>query len=91
MRAGLQINAIPALPHSRASCIYRINRLVFTGSIVHAGTLGETASQYQEAVLVATIKDYLFTLDADNLLLPSVGPPSTIRAERELSPYYRDA
>jgi hydroxyacylglutathione hydrolase len=87
---GLTIHAIPVLPHSRSSFIYHLHSLVFTGSIVHAGTLGETETAFAEALLVATVKDYLFTLPADTLMLPSVGPPSTVNAERVLSPYYRE-
>lgn len=87
---GLTIHAIPVLPHSRSSFIFHLHSLVFTGSIVHAGTLGETETAFAEALLVATVKDYLFTLPADTLMLPSVGPPSTVNAERVLSPYYRE-
>ena len=87
---GMTFHAIPVLPHSRSSFVYQLDALVFTGSIVHAGTLGETATAFAEALLVATVKDYLFTLPEDTLMLPSVGPPSTLLAERTLSPYYRD-
>lgn len=86
----LQIQTIPALPHSRSSFFYRLQDVVFTGSIIHAGTIGETGSAYAEALLIATVKDYLFTMDRHTLLLPSVGPPSTVAAERDLSPYYRE-
>lgn len=90
---GISINAIPFLPHSRNSYVYHLGDCLFTGSIVHAGTLGETPSSYNEELLVATVKDHLFTIpqaEKDLLMLPSVGPPSTIRAEMHLSPFYRD-
>lgn len=89
----LPVHAIPFLPHSRTSYIYRIGNLLFSGAILHAGTLGESLSEYNEELLVAAVKDHLFTLphaDRDMLLLPSVGPPSTIKAEHHLSPYYRE-
>lgn len=89
--AGLHIMTIPALPHSRSSFFYHCDTVVFTGSIIHAGTIGETGSAYAEALLIATVKDYIFTLDRRTLILPSVGPPSTVAAERDLSPYYRDS
>jgi glyoxylase-like metal-dependent hydrolase (beta-lactamase superfamily II) len=84
------LRAIPFLPHSRSSYIYHVESLVFTGSIVHAGTLGETANAFSEALLVATVKDHLFSLPEGTLMLPSVGPPSTLKAEQMLSPYYRE-
>ncbi len=88
--SGFEISAIPALSQSRTSFMYRLGSFVFSGAIVHAGTLGDTSNTYAEALLVALVKDYLFTLDDDTILLPSVGPPSTIRVERELSPFYRE-
>ncbi|MFP4153299.1 MAG: MBL fold metallo-hydrolase [Alkalispirochaeta sp.] len=87
---SIPVTAVPALPHSRSSFFFRVGAVIFTGSIVHAGTIGETSSAYAEALLIATVKDYIFTLDRDTLILPSVGPPSTVAAERNLSPYYRE-
>ncbi len=95
--AGLSVESIPILPHSRSSFIYRFGCVVFTGPIIHAGTLGDTMNEYTEELLVATVKDQLFSAahdlvegDRDMLILPSIGPPTTIRAEQHLSPYYRD-
>lgn len=90
---GMRVEAIPFLPHSRSSFVYRIGNCFFSGSIIHAGSLGETPSDYNEELLVAGVKDHIFTLpgaERDCLLLPSVGPPSTVRAEMHLSPYYRE-
>lgn len=86
----MRFSTIPALPHSRSSFFYHIEDVVFTGSIVHAGTIGETGSAYAEELLIATIKDYIFALNRETLILPSIGPPSTAAAERDLSPYYRE-
>lgn len=91
--SGISVQAIPVLPHSRSSFLYLIDTVLFTGSIVHAGTLGETISTYNEELLVATVKDHVFTLphaQRDILLMPSVGPPTSVRAELHLSPFYRD-
>lgn len=85
---GMSIRTIAVPPHSRSSLIFHVGSVVFTGPIVHAGTLGETPTAFAEALLVATVKDFLFTLPDDTLLLPSVGPPSTLGTERRLSPYY---
>jgi glyoxylase-like metal-dependent hydrolase (beta-lactamase superfamily II) len=88
--SGATIRAIPVLPHSRESFVFVMESLVFTGSIIHAGTLGETENAFAEALLVATVKDFLFPLRDDTLVLPSVGPPTTLEAERTLSPYYHE-
>lgn len=90
---GIPLQAIPFLPHSRSSFVFRIENLLFSGSIVHAGTLGETPGTYNDELLVAAVKDHIFSLpsaDRDLLLLPSMGPPSTVRAEHHLTPIYRE-
>lgn len=89
--AGLAVTGIHALSHSRESCIFQVDELLFSGSIVQAGTLGETPNGFAEELLIATIKDYLFSDGGNRLLLPSVGPPSTISAEQELTPFYDDS
>lgn len=95
--AGLTVQTIPVPSHSRASFMFRLESVVFSGSIVHAGTLGDTPNEYTEDLLVATVQDHLFNhgavapQDPENLiLLPSMGPPSTIPAEQHLNPLYRD-
>ena len=91
--SGIPVQVIPFLPHSRSSFVFRVENLVFSGSIIHAGTLGETPGTYNDELLVAAVKDYIFTLpsaDRDLLLMPAIGPPSTVRAEQHLSPIYRE-
>ena len=88
----IPVQAIPFLPHSHRSYVYRIGDALFSGAIFHAGTLGDTPSTYNEELLIATVEDHLFTLpraEREIILLPSVGPPSTLQAERHLSPFYR--
>lgn len=87
----LMVEAFPMQHHSSQSLVYRIEDILFTGTIVHAGTLGNTPNAYAEELLVATIKDKLFSFGDHLIILPSVGPPSTVRAEHHLSPYYRDS
>lgn len=89
--AGLTVTGIQALSHSRESCIFLVDDLLFSGSIVQAGTLGETPNSFAEELLIATIKDYLFVDGEIRLLLPSVGPPSTIAVEKRFTPFYDDS
>lgn len=88
---NLSVTGIRALSHSRESCMFVIDELLFSGSIVQAGTLGETPNGFAEELLVATVKDYLFAGGASRLLLPSVGPPSTLAIEQRLTPFYSDS
>lgn len=89
--AGLSVTGIHALSHSRESCIFQVDELLFSGSIIQAGTLGETPNAFAEELLIATVKDHLFSNGETRLLLPSVGPPSTIAAEIRLTPFYDDS
>ncbi len=88
--SGLEVRAINTLSHSRESCIYLIDRICFSGSIIQAGALGETPNSFAEQLLIATVKDYLFEGGEDYVLLPSVGPPSTIAAEQRDTPFFND-
>lgn len=84
---GVTVEAFPFLSHDRSSRVFRVDAALFTGTIVHAGTLGDTPNAFADELLVASVKDYLIDLPDPMMVLPAVGPPSTLRAERILSPY----
>lgn len=88
--AGIRFDVVAFPSHSHESVAYRIPGAVFTGTIIHAGTIGATPGEFAEALLVAAVKDYLFTGDERAVMLAAVGPPTTLRAEHHLAPYYRD-
>lgn len=87
---GLEITAIPMLPHTRRSLVFFVNGVLFTGMIMHAGTLGETPNSYAEALLAASVIDHLFAYPDETPILPALGPPSNVRAERALNPWLRE-
>lgn len=87
---GLEVTAIPMLPHTRRSLVFYVNGVLLTGMIMHAGTLGETPNSYAEALLAASVIDHLFGYDDETPILPGLGPPSNVRAERALNPWLRE-
>lgn len=87
---GLEVTAIPMLPHTRRSLVFHVNGVLLTGTIMHAGTLGETPNSYAEALLAASVIDHLFGYDDETPILPALGPPSNVRAERALNPWLRE-
>jgi glyoxylase-like metal-dependent hydrolase (beta-lactamase superfamily II) len=87
---GLEVTAIPMLPHTRRSLVFHVNGVLLTGMIVHAGTLGEAPNSYAEALLAASVIDHLFVYDDETPILPALGPPSNVRAERALNPWLRE-
>ena len=86
---GIEITALPMLPHTRRSLAFYVSGVLFTGMIMHAGTLGEAPNSYAEALLAASIIDHLFPYPDETPILPAVGPPSNVRAERALNPWIR--
>ncbi|MFP4300743.1 MAG: hypothetical protein ACLFPW_07655 [Spirochaetaceae bacterium] len=87
---GLEVTAIPMLPHTRRSLVFFVNGVLFTGMIMHAGTLGETPNSYAEALLAASVIDHLFAYPDETPILPALGPPSNVRSERALNPWLRE-
>jgi glyoxylase-like metal-dependent hydrolase (beta-lactamase superfamily II) len=87
---GLEVTAIPMLPHTRRSLVFYVNGVLFTGMIMHAGTLGETPNSYAEALLAASVIDHLFGYPDETPILPALGPPSNVRSERALNPWLRE-
>ncbi|MFW6328881.1 MAG: shikimate kinase [Alkalispirochaetaceae bacterium] len=88
--AGLPVTAIPMLPHTRRSLVYHVGSVLFTGLIMHAGTVGDAPNSYAEALLAAGIIDHLFDYPEETPILPALGPPSNVRCERALNPWLRE-
>lgn len=86
----LSITAIPMLPHTRRSLVFYVESVLFTGLIMHAGTLGDAPNSYAEALLAAGIIDHLFHYPDETPILPALGPPSNVRSERALNPWLRE-
>lgn len=87
--ADILVQALPMTAHSRHSVIYQMEEVFFTGPIIHAGTLGETSNTYAQAMLVATVRDEMTQGDESAVILPGIGPATTVRAELNLTPFYR--
>jgi glyoxylase-like metal-dependent hydrolase (beta-lactamase superfamily II) len=84
--AGFSIEVLETPGHSNDSVCYRIDRLLFTGDTLSAGTVGETDSPYERALLLASIRGRIIPLDDGTLVFPGHGPPTTIELERRFNP-----
>lgn len=82
--SGLEIEVLPVLGHSDDSLVYRSGELFFTGDILSAGRTGTTPDQVSREVLYLELEEKLFSRDEHGILLPGHGPPTTIKAERNL-------
>jgi glyoxylase-like metal-dependent hydrolase (beta-lactamase superfamily II) len=76
----IKVISIPG--HSSDSVIYRIDHLLFTGDVLSAGLVGRTDSTYSDATQMITLRNKIFTLPGNYILLPGHGPPSSLKAEQ---------
>lgn len=79
----VEVISIPG--HSADSVVYRIGSLLFTGDVLTAGLVGETASTYGATTQMGKLRSRLLSLPGDYTVLPGHGPPSSLEAERRFN------
>jgi glyoxylase-like metal-dependent hydrolase (beta-lactamase superfamily II) len=79
----VEVISIPG--HSADSAVYRIGPLLFTGDVLTAGLVGQTASAYGAATQMGKLRSRLLPLPGDYTILPGHGPPSSLEAERRFN------
>jgi len=79
----IEVISIPG--HSSDSVVYRIESALFTGDVLTAGLVGNTASAYGAATQMDKLRSRLLSLPGDYTVLPGHGPPSTLEAERRFN------
>jgi hydroxyacylglutathione hydrolase len=84
--AGFTVEVLETPGHSNDSVCYRVDRLLFTGDTLSAGTVGETSSPYERAQLLASVRNRILTLEDATLVFPGHGPPTTLELERRFNP-----
>ena len=95
--AGLRFSIEPAPGHTRGSVLlgldYRgrheqLDRIVFTGDVVFAGSVGRTdLPGGDQAVMNTTLAEVVLQLSDSTALLPGHGPQTTMVRERATNPY----
>ena len=76
-----------ALPgHGSDSLAYAAGGFLFCGSAMSAGECGPAANPYAKALLLANIQNELLSLPDETVVLPFIGPPSTIGLEKRTFP-----
>jgi len=87
---GFPIQVLATPGHSNDSACFHIGRMLFSGDTLSAGGIGETASSYERALLLSSIRDKLLSLPEGMFLFPGHGPPSTLEVEKSFNPYLAD-
>ena len=91
--AGFQLNVRTIPGHSLGHVVYiwedHDPPLVFVGDVIFAGSIGRTDfpdGDFEQ--LAAGIREKLFTLPEETILLPGHGPPTTVGEEKRSNPYF---
>ena len=85
--AGFDFAILETPGHTNDSVCYVHGPLVFTGDTLSAGTIGETDSGYERALLLSSIRKKILALGRDLFILPGHGPPTRVEVERRFNPF----
>jgi hydroxyacylglutathione hydrolase len=77
---SIEVIALPG--HGSDSVAFHTNGFLFTGTALSAGEYGRVPNPYAKAILIENIRDRVFSLPEQTVLLPFYGPPSTVLVER---------
>jgi len=72
--------------HSGDAVVYKLDRLLFTGDTLLAGSIGSTPDDFSKGVLISSINEKILALDDEHFIFPGHGPPSKVGIERLLNP-----
>ena len=78
-----RIEALSLSGHSSDSLVFRCDHMLFTGDVLSAGNIGETADEFLHQHLLDEIRKKLLTMDDEHFIFPGHGPPTTLNAERK--------
>jgi hydroxyacylglutathione hydrolase len=84
-RFSFQVLETPG--HSNDSVCFLIDGMLFTGDALSAGSVGRTATGYERALLLSSLRKKVLSLKQDVLIFPGHGPPTRLAIERRFNPY----
>jgi glyoxylase-like metal-dependent hydrolase (beta-lactamase superfamily II) len=85
---SLQLDVIYTPGHTRGGICFKVNRSVFTGDALFAGSIGRTDFPGgSERILLKAIRERLLPLPDETTIYPGHGPSSTIGEERRYNPF----
>ncbi len=83
--SGLELEAIPLEPYSRFTLVFRIAHLFFSGTMLSAGLIAEDQPEIERLLIAEAFRQILAPLPDTMVVLPALGPPSTLAAERRFN------
>ena len=69
---------------------FLLDGMLFTGDSLSAGSVGRTATGYQRALLLSSIRKKILSLKEDVLIFPGHGPPTRLAIERRFNLYLEE-
>jgi glyoxylase-like metal-dependent hydrolase (beta-lactamase superfamily II) len=88
---GLKLEVLHTPGHTPGGCSFKVDRSVFTGDALFAGSIGRTDFPCgSERILLKAIRERLFTLPDETTIYPGHGPSSTIGEERKYNPFFQE-
>jgi hydroxyacylglutathione hydrolase len=85
--AGFHFRVLETPGHSNDSVCFLHGQLLFTGDTLSAGTIGDTSSGFERALLLTSIRKKLLALGQDVFVFPGHGPPTRMEVERRFNPF----
>jgi len=75
--------------HSPGSVSFLIDKKVFTGDLLFAGSIGRTDLQGGDyETLIRSVREKIFTLPEDTVVYPGHGPATTVGTEKRTNPFF---
>lgn len=87
--AGLRIRVLHTPGHSRGSCCYLINAVLFSGDTLFAGSIGRTDFPESDPEAMRISLRILLELPDRTRVFPGHGPETTIEREKQTNPWLR--
>lgn len=83
---GFDVQVITLRTYTHDAVLYVVDGVLFTGDVMGAGMIDLSASSYARHLLIQTIREAVFSLPRETVILPSIGPPTTVGIEIESHP-----
>ncbi|MBN2444970.1 MAG: MBL fold metallo-hydrolase [Spirochaetales bacterium] len=81
-----EVEALETPGHSGDSITFRIDKSLFTGDSLFAGSIGSVPDGFARGLMLSSLKNKIFVYDDDFLIFPGHGPPSKLGIERKFNP-----
>ena len=79
---GMEIAVIGLSTHRVDAVAFSWQRVLFSGNVLQAGTIMMGDDSYATIDVRTMVRERLLSLPGDTLILPSIGPPTSVDTER---------